>query len=144
MFGVPLVGVSDFQSLGETHWIRFLIGAIVFAAGLGIDLWGTKTLTAHQSLGGKGKIITEGPYKFTRNPQYVGFILIYSGLILVMFSWMTLVAGLLLIAAFLVLPFSEEPWLREQYGEAYDDYCRMVPRLVGVRTFKALKKIRKA
>ncbi len=137
MLGVPLVGVLDFQSLGEGSWVRFVVGAAAVVAGFGIDVWGTKTLTAQQSLGGKGKIIAEGPYKYTRNPQYVGFILIYAGLILVTYSWMALAAGLLLISAFLILPFSEEPWLREEYGKAFEDYAKTVPRFVGMRTFKS-------
>lgn len=119
MFGVPLIGIFDFESLGYGHWSRFVVGALLFLIGLGIDLWGTRTLTAEQSLGKKGKIITEGPYRYTRNPQYVGFILLYIGIILVTSSFMASVTGTFLIILFLVIPFSEEPWLRQQYGEPY-------------------------
>ena len=136
MFGVPLIGTLDFQSLGYSHWIRFLFGGLLFALGLTIDLWGTKTLSAQQSLGEKGKIITGGPYRYTRNPQYVGFIIMYSGLILVAWSFMALVTGLFAVFLFFIIPFSEEPWLRQQYGKPYEDYCRVVPRFIGIRSFK--------
>jgi len=136
MFGVPLIGILDFQSLGYSHWIRFLFGGLLFALGLGIDLWGTKTLSAQQSLGEKGKIITGGPYRFTRNPQYVGFIITYSGIILVAWSFMALVTGLFAIFLFFIIPFSEEPWLRQQYGKPYEEYRRVVPRFIGIRSFK--------
>ncbi|MCL4435178.1 MAG: DUF1295 domain-containing protein [Thaumarchaeota archaeon] len=76
---------------------------------MGVDLWGTRTLTAQQSLGEKGKIITDGPYRYTRNPQYVGFTLLYIGVILVTSSLLALVTGTFLIFLFLIAPFSEEP-----------------------------------
>ena len=136
MFGVPLIGFLDFQSLGYSHWLRFLVGGFLFALGLGIDLWGTKTLSAQQSLGEKGKIITSGPYRYTRNPQYVGFIILYSGIILVAWSFMALVTGVFAIFLFFIIPFSEEPWLRQQYGKPYEEYCKMVPRFIGLRSFK--------
>ncbi len=137
MFGVPLIGLLDFQSLSYSHWIRFVVGGFLFGLGLGIDLWGTKTLTAQQSLGEKGKIVTEGPYHFTRNPQYVGFIILYSGIIiLVSWSLMALVTGAFAIFLFFIIPFSEEPWLRQQYGQPYEEYCKKVPRFIGIRSFK--------
>ncbi len=39
----------------------------------------------------------------------------------------------------LVMPFAEEPWLREQYGEAYEQYAARVPRFVGRGTIRALR-----
>ena len=136
LFGMPVLGILDFESLGYGHWSRFLVGGLAIIVGLGIDIWGTRTLTGQQSLGEKGKIITEGPYQFTRNPQYVGFILLCVGIILVTYSFMALVTGALLIIIFFILPFSEEPWLRQQYGKPYEEYCKKVPRLIGIRSFK--------
>ncbi len=141
MFGVPFLGVLDFESLGYGHWSRFLIGGLAVAIGLGIDVWGTRTLTAQQSLGGKGKIVTEGPYRYTRNPQYVGFIFLFSGIILITYSLMALTTGLLILVLFLILPFSEEPWLRQQYGKDYEEYCEKVPRFVGFRSFRTRKQL---
>lgn len=144
MFGVPIIGILDFGSLGYGHWSRFLAGSLALIVGLGIDIWGTKTLTAQQSLGEKGKIITEGPYRYTRNPQYVGFILMYIGIVLVTNSFMALDTGGFIILLFFLIPFSEEPWLRQQYGKSYEDYCKMVPRFVGFRSFKpAIRKRQK-
>jgi protein-S-isoprenylcysteine O-methyltransferase Ste14 len=109
MFGVPLLGALDFESLGYSHWWHLLMGAIFFLLGLGIDVWRTLTLTAQQSLGSKGKIITAGPYSFTRNPQYLGFIILYAGIIFLTASVMALVTGVFAIFLFFILPFSEEP-----------------------------------
>ncbi len=138
MFGVPLIGILDFHSLGIDYLLGFSVGGFLFALGLGIDLWGTKTLSAQQSLGATGKIVTAGPYRYTRNPQYVGFIILFSGIVLLSASWMALFTGLFAIVLFFVIPFSEEPWLKQQYGKPYEEYCRMVPRFVGVRSFKPI------
>jgi protein-S-isoprenylcysteine O-methyltransferase Ste14 len=72
----------------------------------------------------------------------VGFILIYAGIVLAAYSFWALVAGAVLILAFFILPFSEEPWLRQQYGEEYVEYCRKVPRFLGLRSFRRASKNR--
>lgn len=136
MIGSPLVGILDFGTLGNGHWLRFLIGVLALLIGGGIAVWGTTTLSAHQSLGLKGKLVREGPYQYSRNPQYLGFILMYAGIILVTYSLMALITGVIVATVFVILPFSEEPWLRQQYGSAYVEYCRQVPRFIGLRSFK--------
>lgn len=137
MFGVPVLGILDFESIGQGYWARFLIGGAAILVGFAFDIWAIRILTAQQSLGAKGRIVKEGPYEHTRNPQYVGFILVYTGIILATYSFMALATGVLIILLFLVLPFSEEPWLRQQYGEPYIEYCKNVPRFIGVRSFKS-------
>ena len=57
------------------------------------------------------------------------------------YSALALVAGLVLIVTFFVLPLSEEPWLVQQYGKAFEEYCKRVPRFIGVRSFKQKAKI---
>ena len=136
MIGSPLVGILDFETLGHGHWIRFLIGGLAILLGGGIAMWGTETLSAHQSLGLKGKLATKAPYQYSRNSQYIGFILLYGGIILLTYSLMALVTAIMVIVVFAILPFSEEPWLRQQYGKAYEEYCRKVPRFIGLRSFK--------
>ena len=137
MLGTPLLGFLDFNSLGGWHWIYFLIGCLPIVTGSIITIWGIMTLSEYQSLGLKGNIITDGPYQYSRNPQYLGFILLYSGLILTTFSFMVLVTGLSLIAMFFILPFSEEPWLLQEHGKAYEDYVAKIPRFIGINAQKS-------
>ncbi len=140
MFGVPFLGILDFQSLGYYHWSHLVVGATFCIAGLGIDIWGTRTLTAQQSLGKKGIIVTRGPYRYTRNPQYIGFIVLFAGIIIMSASLMAVLTGAFAIFLFFIIPFSEEPWLRQLYGEPYIEYCKNVPRFIGIRSFKQTKK----
>ena len=48
--------------------------------------------------------------------------------------------GLCLVALLLwfILPFAEEPWLADQYGEAYERYADRVPRFLGPASLRAL------
>lgn len=136
MIGSGLIGIIDFETLGGGNWIRFLVGGLAILTGGGVAVWGMRTLSARQSFGLKGKLVTKGPYRYSRNPQYIGFILMYAGIILVTYSFMALVTGTIVIIVFAILPFSEEPWLRQHYGKAYVEYCRQVPRFIGLRSFK--------
>jgi len=85
--------------------------------------------------------LTKGPYRFSRNPQYVAEILIYSGIILVTGSFEALIIGIVMMLWFVMAPLSEEPWLAQQFGEPYEEYRQNVPRFIGLRSFR-LKKTR--
>jgi len=57
----------------------------------------------------------------------------YGGLLLVADSVRGWVAGGLFLLFIFLAPFSEEIWLREQFGEEYEAYLRNVPRFIGRR-----------
>lgn len=79
----------------------------------------------------KNRELTQtGPYAHTRNPLYLGSILIAAGFALALGSW----AFAIMIAAmfaFIYIPViaSEERFLRTTFAE-FDAYCRRVPRLI--------------
>ena len=74
-------------------------------------------------------LIMEGPYRFTRNPIYIGFVLIYFGFVIVLTSLWVL---LLLLPVAIVLQRGvverEEAYLERQFGAAYRKYKARVPR----------------
>lgn len=74
-------------------------------------------------------LVTAGPYRFTRNPIYIGFVLVYFGLSIVLTSvWILL----LLLPVVLILQrgvvLREEAYLERKFGEAYRAYTARVPR----------------
>ena len=74
-------------------------------------------------------IVREGPYKYSRNPMYVGFLLMFAGLSLLADAPMMLVMILPLFYFFnshVIVP--EEEYLTEKFGEAYLDYKKQVRR----------------
>ncbi|MHA1451028.1 MAG: methyltransferase family protein [Candidatus Hodarchaeales archaeon] len=126
--GIPVIGIEDWGSLGLYTPVAFAIGMILIIGGLLLALWGIRTLSTRQTSGLTGNFVKEGPYKFTRNPQYLGDSLAIAGLILVTNSVACLILGLLGIAWFVLAPISEEPWLGKQFGEEYEQFCRDIPR----------------
>ncbi|QKG93229.1 isoprenylcysteine carboxylmethyltransferase family protein [Halorubrum salinarum] len=84
--------------------------------------------------GREDELRTEGLYRYTRNPQNVGYVLLFAAYAVLANS--PLVGALAVAtAAFSVFQvLAEETWLRDVYGDAYDEYCERVPRFVGVRT----------
>ncbi|MHA2022286.1 MAG: methyltransferase family protein [Candidatus Thorarchaeota archaeon] len=131
--GVPLVGILDWETLGPVHWLRYPAGEVLIVGSIALVIWGMRTLSLHQSLGLEGVFVTEGPYQYSRNPQYLALILFYSAFILITSSFLALVTGFLLILAYALTPFSKEPWLEEQFGDAYIEYKMRVSRFVGFK-----------
>lgn len=71
-----------------------------------------------------------GPYAYTRNPLYLGSMLIAAGFALALMSWpvaVALAAGF--AAIYIPTIVSEERFLRATFA-GFDEYCRRVPRLI--------------
>ena len=74
-------------------------------------------------------LVTYGPYKITRNPIYIGFMLVYFGLAIIMTSvWMLLllIPVLVILQQGVVVP--EEAYLERRFGATYRQYKAHVPR----------------
>ncbi|MFQ5885388.1 MAG: methyltransferase family protein [Thermoplasmata archaeon] len=133
--GVVAVGILDWETFWLMHWSRLIPGGLLASFGLVLNHLGS--LGTHQDFGLEGgPLRTDGPFQYTRNPQYVGLILAFTGMILITNSFWALITGILIILWLLLAPFSEEPWLREQFGKEYEEYCKNVPRFIGRASFK--------
>lgn len=129
--GILVVGVLDWNSFVLDHWLRLPVGAALALGGGAFALWGIYHLSWHASLGLEAELVRSGPYRWTRNPQYVGDIAMLAGWAIVFNSLHAGILCALGIAWMAMAPVAEEPWLREQYGEPYERYRREVPRFVG-------------
>ena len=110
--------------------LRFAVGIPMVVLGGGLALWGVVSEGVKNSLGLKEGFVSSGPYRFTRNPQYLGDIVVFVGICVIANSLLLWITHLLTAVWFLVAPLAEEPWLEEQYGEAYLDYRRRVRRFL--------------
>ena len=109
-------------------------GVLVGVAGGALALW---CILAFAMLG-KGtpapfdpprRLVVKGPYRFVRNPMYLGAALALSGAALFYRSTALLMyAGLFLVATHLFVIGYEEPALRRTFSEEYESYCRTVGR----------------
>jgi protein-S-isoprenylcysteine O-methyltransferase Ste14 len=79
----------------------------------------------------KDKQLTiSGPYAYTRNPLYLGSLMLAAGFAIAARNWW-IVAVMLLMFAVIYVPViaGEERYLRQTFPE-YDDYARHVPRML--------------
>ena len=110
--------------------VEVAIGFVIAAIGEAIRFWAAGHLLKTKEL------ITSGPYRYTRNPLYLGRLLILTGVCIMCrlpyyLNWITLAIGLAIFFLY-YMPRKErvEPArLRDQHGDAYDRYFRAVPAL---------------
>ena len=73
-------------------------------------------------------LITDGVYGVTRNPMYSGVLLALFGQALLFGSRGLIYEGLIVGAAFLTFMMTvDEPFMKNKYGKAYEDYAKAVP-----------------
>jgi len=76
-------------------------------------------------------LVVSGLHHRVRNPMYLGVALIILGQAALFHAPRLVVyAGVMLLSAHMFVILYEEPTLRRQFGEAYEEYCRTVPRWV--------------
>jgi protein-S-isoprenylcysteine O-methyltransferase Ste14 len=74
-------------------------------------------------------LVEAGPYRYTRNPIYIGIVIFYFGLAIVATSaWMLLLLIPVLIVLQRGVVLREEAYLQAKFGEAYRKYQARVPR----------------
>jgi hypothetical protein len=99
-------------------------GAAVAAVGVLLRGLAAGHLTKDSAL------TTTGPYAATRNPLYLGSIIIAAGLALAALSaWVVVMFAVMFAVVYLPVIRSEETFLAARFPE-YADYCRRVPRLI--------------
>jgi len=108
-------------------------GLALVALAIGFMIWGRRTLAAAGTNINPARpttaIVTTGPYRFSRNPLYVGLTLLYLGLTLAVNTWWGMVVLVPLLATMhrgVVL--REEHYLEKKFGESYRQYCARVRR----------------
>jgi len=132
LLGIVALGIVDGNSFVFHGCARFLAGGLLLSGAL-FALWGYLTLGVHASQGLGGDLVTTGPYRYSRNPQYVGTIPTVLGYAIICNSILALITALLDSGWFVLLPFAEESWCREHLGAAYEEYAAWVPRFFGLR-----------
>lgn len=113
---------------------RNVLGWPLAAGGVALFVSGWRSLpTADDSALATSGLHTRGVYRFSRNPQNVGWVILLAGVSLLRRSWAgTLLSGLFWAMFANYLP-SEEAFLEQTYGASYLDYKIRTPRFLGWR-----------
>jgi protein-S-isoprenylcysteine O-methyltransferase Ste14 len=124
---------------GPRIWQENLVAALL---GFAIALTGQVIRAGTIGLvyivrGGKNRqvyakdLVTDGVFGHTRNPMYVGNLLILSGMAVTSNCWSTVLVAIPLTAfIYRAIVAAEENYLRGRFGAVFDDYCGNVPRFV--------------
>lgn len=108
------------------------LGLAVAAAGLGLRIWATGYLHKH------ARLCASGPYRWTRNPLYLGSLLLGLGFCIAAGNpWLALLFGLLFPLIYLPVMKREESELAQAYGRRYLDYREQVPLFFPYRRSRA-------
>lgn len=137
---VALPGVVAFAvplALGSSRMDSFRarpLGLLALSGGLFVLIW----CTIKFYVSGRGtlapwappqRLVADGPYRYSRNPMYIGVMLILLGWANLFWSWPLLIYAVVALAAFhLRVILGEEPWLARTFAVEWDSYRARVPR----------------
>lgn len=110
--------------LAHPTWRFIAFGVILIVPGLLIRALASGHVRKNEALA------TSGPYAYTRNPLYLGSLLMGVGFAVAARSWWVGVALIIMFfAIYLPVISDEEKFLRAKFPE-FDEYARKVPRML--------------
>jgi protein-S-isoprenylcysteine O-methyltransferase Ste14 len=114
-------------------WIRIVLGAILVAAGFGLAVGAMKRFIATgqrpEPWETTPEIVESGPFRFTRNPMYVGMVLFCVAIgVMLANGWILILSPLCALGIQYVAIRHEEAYLEQKFGEQYLAYKRNVRR----------------
>ncbi len=125
-----VLGTSRFPQWVRAVGIGFgAVGVAVFAAAVVTmrDSW-----RAGVSKTDKTELVTAGIFAYSRNPAFLGFDLVYIGIMLMFFNWLLfLISAFAAVMPHLQIVNVEEPFLMETFKDEYWNYKKHVNRYVG-------------
>ena len=111
-----------FLYFSEPRMDLFPAGLGLAVLGLGVRIWAT----GHIEKG--SRLAACGPYRWTRNPLYLGSLLIGLGLSLAAAqAWLAVLFLVLFFALYVPVMRQEERELEQAFGSEYESYRRQVP-----------------
>jgi protein-S-isoprenylcysteine O-methyltransferase Ste14 len=117
-----------------TSLLRVIGGLAVLTGILLVSLAISRMIKAHTTpdlIQPTTALVTTGPYRFSRNPIYLGFFLIYLGVTLFAGTlWGILLGPFLFWTVTHAIIYMEEVYLKEKFKEAYTSYVSRVRRWI--------------
>lgn len=127
---ISRLGIASFSVATP---IVIVAGSLIAALGAVLRIWGTAYLgygVVHDTSMQSRALMADGPYRYVRNPLYLGLWCMMIALSLTMPPSGALFAVVLSGFFYLRLVLGEEAFLSGSLGAAYQDYLRAVPRLI--------------
>ena len=123
----PVLGFTIPEAMRPLGLIMAFAGSVLaFACALWFALDGRGTPAPFDA---PHEFVADGPYRFVRNPMYIGAALVIAGCgILFQSPAVSLLAVVFIVLAHLFVVKYEEPGLKQRFGTSYRQYCERVHR----------------
>jgi protein-S-isoprenylcysteine O-methyltransferase Ste14 len=110
-------------------WVGYLL--VVVGIGLAFSAAGRflKARTTLDPHGSVAEIVTSGPYRFSRNPIYLGFVCLLIGFPFIFRTyWGLILSPVFMISLYQLVIKQEESYLEKKFGDSYTSYKSQVGR----------------
>lgn len=132
---------SGRPELFPAETLRLVIGAILAIDGLAISVWSIVYMRykgngnpmdafGHEVAPLTKHLMTDGPYRLSRNPMLTGTFVYLIGICTWLWTWQALAVFIIFVVIMLVQVRTEESRLRRDFGEEYEVYCRRTGRFL--------------
>lgn len=132
---------SGRPELFPAETLRLVVGAILAIDGLAISVWSIVYMRykgngnpmdafGHEVAPRTKHLMTDGPYRLSRNPMLTGTFVYLIGICTWLWTWQALAVFIIFVLIMLVQVRTEESRLRRDFGEEYEVYCRRTGRFL--------------
>ncbi len=132
---VEVLSIFLIPTIATMKWVR-IVGVMFCCFGVLVFICSVITMRDNWRAGvsktDKTELVTNGIYKISRNPAFLGFDMVYIGVLCMFFNWLLFVATAFSIIMFhLQIVNVEEDFLITTFGEQYIEYKSKVCRYLG-------------
>jgi protein-S-isoprenylcysteine O-methyltransferase Ste14 len=125
--------------LGDIPVWRIVVAIVLAVLGIALSVWSIVYMRhkgdgnpmdafGHEVAPRTQHLMTDGPYRLSRNPMLTGSFVYYAGVCLCLCTWQALLVFMAFIAIMLLQVRSEEKRLRRDFGAEYEEYCKRTGR----------------
>ena len=123
---------------------RLFVSALIAIAGLSLSVWSIVYMKrvgkgnpfdamGHEVAPRTKHLMTEGPYKLSRNPMLSGTYLYYVGIVVVFWTWWALLVFAIVASLMMLQVRSEEKRLEADFGDEYLEYKEHTGRFITLK-----------
>ena len=131
--------VSGMPNLCSIPVWRLVVALVLALLGLSLSVWSIVYMRrkgdgnpmdafGHEVAPRTKHLMTDGPYRLSRNPMLTGSFVYFAGICVLLWTWQALLVFVVFIVIMLLQVRSEEKRLKKDFGEEYEDYCKRTGR----------------